>query len=49
MQKPNFQFYDFIKPAFADNTQYVVIRAGRRSGKTWGAFQWILLELMRNK
>lgn len=49
MQKPNFEFYDFIKPAFADKTQHVIIRAGRRSGKTFWAFQWILLELMRNK
>ena len=47
MQKPNFEFYDFIKPAFADKTQHVIIRAWRRVGKTYWAFQWQLLELMR--
>lgn len=47
-KKPNFIFYDFIKPAFADKTQNVVIPAWRRSWKTFGGFQWILLELMRN-
>jgi predicted phage terminase large subunit-like protein len=49
MQKPNFQFYDFIKPAFADTTQHTIIRAWRRTGKTFWAFQWILLKLMQNK
>lgn len=49
MQKPNLAFYEFIRPAFADTTQYVIIRAGRRTGKTFWAFQWIMLELMRNK
>lgn len=49
MIEPNFTFYDFIKPAFADRTQHTIIRAGRRTWKTYGGFQWILLELMRNK
>lgn len=49
MQKPNFQFYDFIKPAFADRTQHVVIPAWRRTGKTFGWQQWINLMLMSNR
>lgn len=40
------QFADFILPAFADETKYVIIRAWRRVGKTYGAFQWILQMLM---
>lgn len=49
MQKPNFQFYNFIKPAFADKTQHTLIRAARRTGKTYWAFQRILLMLMKNR
>jgi len=45
--KPNFIFSDFILPAFLDQHKYTVIRAGRRSGKTYGAMQWILLQLMK--
>lgn len=48
MQKPNFQFYDFIKPAFADKTQHVVIPAWRRVWKTFWGQQWLLLQLMKN-
>jgi hypothetical protein len=43
-----FSYPDFIKPALRDQTKYVIIRAGRRTGKTWNAFQWILENLLRN-
>jgi len=48
MTWPNFQFADFIKPAFADKTKYTIIRAWRRVWKTYWAFQWILLKLVKN-
>lgn len=48
MNGPNFQFADFIKPAFADRTKYTIIRAWRRVWKTYGAFQWILYQLVKN-
>ena len=49
MQKPNFQYYEFIKPALADTTQHTIIRSARRTWKTFWAFQRILEMLMRNK
>jgi predicted phage terminase large subunit-like protein len=48
MSWPNFQFADFIKPAFADKSKYTIIRAWRRVWKTYGAFQWILYKLIKN-
>lgn len=48
MRQPNFNFHSFIKPAFADNTQHTIIRAWRRTGKTFWAFQWILYKIIRN-
>jgi hypothetical protein len=43
-----FTYPDFIKPALRDKTKYVIIRSGRRTGKTFNAFQWILEMLLRN-
>lgn len=43
-----FIYPSFIKPALRDNHKYVILRAGRRVGKTWNAFQWILESLLRN-
>lgn len=43
-----FNYPDFILPAFDDPHKFVIIRAGRRSGKTYNAFIWILEELMMN-
>ena len=48
MNRPNFQFYHYVKPAFADKTKYVIIRAWRQSWKTFWACQWICYNLMRN-
>lgn len=48
MQKPNFQYYEFIRPAFADTTQHILLRAWRRTGKTFWAVQWINEMLMRH-
>ncbi len=45
---PNFQFAQFIKPAFRDYTKYTIIRAWRRVWKTYWAFQWILLMMIEN-
>lgn len=38
-----------LRQAFEDERQYVTIRAGRGSGKTYGAFLWILQELLMGK
>jgi hypothetical protein len=43
-----FTYPTFIKPSLRDTTKYVIIRAGRRTGKTYNAFQWILENLLRN-
>jgi hypothetical protein len=43
-----FSYPDFIKPALRDKTKYVIIRAGRRVGKTYNVAQWILEQLLRN-
>lgn len=43
----NFIFYDFIKPAFESKKQNVIVRAGRRSGKTFGAVQKICLNRIK--
>ena len=44
----NFNLYEFIKPAFENPEQYTIVRAGRRIGKTYNAFIWILLCLLAN-
>ena len=46
---PNFQFADFIKPAFADKSKYTLIRAWRQSWKTFWAAQWIIYQMMKNR
>lgn len=43
-----FSYPDFIKAALRDKRKYVIIRAARRTGKTYNAFQWILEMLLRN-
>lgn len=48
MQEIKLDLAEYIKPAFEDPTKYVVIRAGRRLGKTYNAFLWILILLMQN-
>ena len=47
-REPNFLFAGFIKPAFKDYTKTVIICAWRRVGKTYGAFQWILLMMIES-
>lgn len=50
MPKPIlFTYPDFLKPALRDKTKYTIVRAGRRTGKTYNAMQWILEMLLRNK
>jgi hypothetical protein len=44
----NFEIAGYMLLAFRDNRKYVVIRAGRRLGKTYNAFLWILTRLMQN-
>jgi predicted phage terminase large subunit-like protein len=45
----NFNILEFIKPAFDNDAQYTIIRAGRRVGKTYNAFIWILVCLFARK
>lgn len=49
MIKPNLQFSEFIKPAYANNHKYTLIRAWRQSWKTFWAVQWILFKILSNK
>lgn len=44
----NFNFAEFMLPAFQDTHKYTIVRAGRRLGKTHQGFMWILLMLMQN-
>jgi len=42
-------FPSFIKPALFNGKKYTCIPAGRRSGKTYNAFQWLFIMLLQNK
>lgn len=44
----NLQIADYILDPFQDQKKYVIIRAGRRLGKTYNAFIWMLVMLMQN-
>jgi hypothetical protein len=39
---------EYMLPAFQDERKYTIIRAGRRLGKTYNAFLWVLIMLMQN-
>ena len=41
-----FKYPDFILPAINDKTHYVVVPAGRQTGKTYNFVQWLLEECM---
>jgi predicted phage terminase large subunit-like protein len=43
MKQSNFIFYNFIKPAFESKKKFVIVRAGRRVGKTFAGVQKICL------
>lgn len=45
-KQSNFIFYDFIKPAFESKKKFVIVRAGRRTGKTFAAVQKICLTVL---
>lgn len=49
MATTNLKFYDFIKPAFRDEAPNVIVRASRRTGKTYGAVQYALLQAFSRK
>ena len=42
-------FPRFLKDAFFNQKKHTCVAAGRRTGKTYNAFQWLLIELLRNK
>ena len=42
----DYKYYDFILPAFENEEKYTFIVAGRRVGKTFASFQWILENLI---
>jgi len=44
-----FKYPDFILPAINDKSHYVVVPAGRQTGKTYNFVQWLLEETMENK
>lgn len=41
-----FNFPTFLKPAFTSKAKYIIIVAGRRTGKTYNGVQWLLANLM---
>jgi phage FluMu gp28-like protein len=51
--KQNFRFdwgiYPYLKEAFNDNSHYVTIPAGRRSGKTFNSVIWLCTWLLKEK
>jgi len=42
-------FPQFLKEAFFNDIKYTNVAAGRRTGKTFNAAQWILIKLLENK
>lgn len=45
----NWEYYEYLLPAFEDTTHYVTIPAGRRSGKTYNSVLWLCEELLEEK
>lgn len=43
-----FEYPEFIKPALFNNVQYSIIKAGRRTGKTYNTAQWLIESLLNN-
>lgn len=46
MSKIQINFPEFLKEAFFNSVKYTCVAAGRRTGKTYNAFQWQLIELL---
>lgn len=44
--KIEYNYYDFILPAFENEEKYTFIVAARRIGKTYASFQWVLENLL---
>jgi hypothetical protein len=42
----DWSYWNDLREAFYDESQYVTIRSARGSGKTYNAFQWIISELL---
>jgi len=48
IKKTQLNFIDILKPVFRDKTKYIILRCGRRFGKTWGATQLAILRAVSN-